>query len=418
MTNLFVSPTSTGSQVRGDSRSGQILIVFAFVFTLIIGTVALMLDGGRIYWEKRMAQSAADAAAMAGGLELVRGNSLDDADVVSWVKNDATLYKFDAREVSVLYPPQTGSHTGDRNFVEVLVERDVPMTFMRAFGVTTTTVRARATAGLQVGGEACIIALNNDSTKSALKVNGSAGLTANCGIMTNSTHSDALSNVGGGSVSASWVGVTGGYSGGGTFTPAPVSSVPAMLDPLAELPIPNIGSAPVGTSSNTAGLTTYQPGIYASEIKITGGDHLFLPGEYILEKGMKVTGGDITGSEVFFYNVNANGKQFIDISSTGDVQLSAPTSGDYKGVLFFNNRDAPSRSPGHKLARGSLNSFFEGSLYFPSQHLDWAGNPAALSRWSLVIADTLNVSGTADLQVVGPPDISEAPPAYTAVLFE
>ena len=64
-----------------DSRSGQILIVFVIAFTLVAGAVAMMLDGGRVYWEKRMAQNAADSAAMAGGHELRRGSTR----VKAWV---------------------------------------------------------------------------------------------------------------------------------------------------------------------------------------------------------------------------------------------------------------------------------------------------------------------------------------------
>jgi len=144
--------------------------------TLIAGSVALMLDGGRVYWEKRMAQNAADTAAMAGGHELRRGNDLSSGDVQGWVKQDAQLYGFSAGEITVEYPPVSGRHVGDTNFVGVLVERDVPLSFMRFFGWTTAYVKARATAGLQAGGEACIIALNNDPTRGAFTVNGTPTL--------------------------------------------------------------------------------------------------------------------------------------------------------------------------------------------------------------------------------------------------
>lgn len=403
---------------RRGSESGQILIVFVVVLTFIVGAVALMLDGGRVYWEKRMAQNAADAAAIAGGQELRRGNDLTTTEVVGWIKYDATLHKFTEDETTVYYPPVTGIHAGDTNFVEVVVERDVPLTFMHFFGWTTAKVRARATAGLQVGGEACIIALNNTAERDAFKVNGSAGLTADCGIMVNSTDPNAMRNVGTGTITASWVGVTGGYSGGATTVPTAQTGVPPVLDPLTELPIPNL-SPGAGSSTTVAGVTTFSPGYFSNQIKITGGTNVFLPGEYILEKGIAVSGNSsVTGSEVFFYNINTNGKQEISFNSNDTVQLSAPTSGDYKGILFFNNRDSPYKTPGHKLGRGTLDSFFSGALYFPSQHLDWAGNPAGSNTWSLVIADTINVSGTADLQVVGRPSAGDAPPTYTAVLFE
>lgn len=452
---------STIREPRRDPRSGQILIVFVVVFALIAGSVALMLDGGRVYWEKRMAQNAADAAAMAGGHELRRGNDLYSGDVKGWIKQDAVLHGFKDSEITVEYPPLRGSNVGNTNFVGVEVSRDVPLSFMRMFGWPTANVKAWATAGLQAGGEACIIALNNDSTRDAFKVNGTPNLTANCGIMVNSTNSNAMRNVGSGSITASWVGVTGGYSGGGSISPSPTTSVPPILDPLAELPVPSAGSLPAGTSYNAAssnafggfvgaakggvpgppgggggggggsgggggggggssgGTTTYYtPGVHNGAIKITGGTHHFNPGNYYLQKGMKITGGTITGTDVFFYNVNASGKDTIDIGGNASVQLSAPTSGTYKGILFFTDRNSPKRNPGNKIARGTADSFFEGALYFPSQDLNWAGNPSNYAKWALVIADTLQISGTSDNQVIGPPSLSQAPPAYTAVLFE
>ena len=431
---------------RGDQRSGQILIVFVVVLTFIAAAVALMLDGGRIYWEKRMAQNAADAAALAGGHELRRGHDMDSGDVKGWVKQDAVLHGFTASEVTVEYPPTTGVHDGDRNFVGVLVERDVPLSFMRMFGWATANVKARATAGLQAGGEACIIALNNDPTRGAFTVNGTPTLTANCGIMVNSTDPSAMRNVGTGSITATWVGVTGGYTGGGSITPSPTTSVPPIIDPLAELPVPAAGSAPAGTIYNAAtsnafggfvgaaqggngggnngggsgGTTTtyYTPGVHSSEIKITNGTHHFNPGIYILQDGMTITGGTVTGSDVFFYNVNSDGKGTIDIGGNASVQMTARTSGTYKGVLFFNNRNSPKKNPGNKIARGTSDSYFEGALYFPSQDLNWAGNPSSIAKWSLVIADTIQISGVVTDQVIGPPTQSQAPPAYTAVLFE
>lgn len=57
------------------------------------------------------------------------------------------------------------------------------------------------------------------------------------------------------------------------------------------------------------------------------------------------------------------------------MRLSAPTSDDFKGMLFFVNRNAPARNPGNKIARGTEDSFFSGAIYMPSPHLDFAGNP-------------------------------------------
>jgi len=404
------------SRSRGDARSGQILVIFVVVFALIAGAVAMMLDGGRVYWEKRMAQNAADAAAMAGGHELRRGSDLTTTEVVSWIKRDGQLHGFSAEEITVEYPPNRGSNNGDTNFVGVEVSRDVPLSFMRFFGWSKANVKAWATAGLQVGGDACMIALNNDPTRDSMKFNGGADFVADCGMMTNSTSPDAMRNVGGSNITASWIGVTGGYSGGGNTSPSPTTSVPPMLDPLSELPTPNPATMSAGSKSTNGGVTTWSPGVH-QQIKITGGTHVFSPGEYYVQKGIQVTGGDVSGTDVFFYNASTQPSKGIDFGGNGLIQLSAPSTGTYKGVLFFGNRETANGGSGNKLLRGNANSYFQGSLYFPSQHLDWAGNPENSNKWALVIADTINISGTSNISLQGPP-LSSAPPAYSAVLFE
>jgi len=408
---------STLASTSRNARSGQILIVFVIAFTLVAGAVAMMLDGGRVYWEKRMAQNAADSAAMAGGHELRRGSDLTTTTVINWIKDDGELHGYQASEIRVFYPPKTGIHKDDTQFVEAVVTRDVPLTFMRFFGWTTANVKGRATAGLQTGGEACMIALNNDPTQDGMRFNGTGNLTANCGLMTNSTDPSAMRNVGGGDVQASWVGVTGGYTGGGTTNPSPTTSVPPILDPLSELPVPSSSTMAMGSKTTSGGVTTYTPGYYPQGIKITGGTHVFSAGEYFTGKGIQVTGGDISGSEVFFYNGSTNPNQGIEFGGNGLAELSAPTSGTYKGVLFFGNPNTPNRGSGNKILRGNANSFFQGSLYFPSQHLDWAGNPENSNKWALVIGDTIDVSGNTNMSLLGPSG-SDAPPAYSAVLFE
>jgi len=432
------------TQINRNSRAGQTLILFAMLFVVLAGVLGLVFDGARLSFERQRAQTAADAAAIGGVQELRRGNNDNQTQVTPAAEYDAGLHGFEASDVTVHFPPVNGEHANDSNYVEVFVAKQVPTTFMRIFGPRTSTVRARSVAGLKATGDPCILVLDPDDADS-YKHNGTPILTADCGIMVNSRDSSrALRQNGSGSITATWVGVTGGASGS-NITPTPQTGVPPMVDPLASLDPPSLGSVPNGYTTSAAttsafggtsfaarggngngngnggggGDTThYWPGVYDSEIKIQNGDVVFEPGMYILEKGMKISGGTVRGSEVFFYSVNADGKQHIDIGGNASVQLSAPTSGDYKGMLFFVNRDAPDRSPGNKIARGTEDSFFSGAIYMPSQHLDFAGNPETAIHWTVVVVNTLNISGTAGVQVVAKPTTEQAPPAYRTVLWE
>lgn len=429
-----------------NSRSGQALVLFALLFVGLAGILGLALDGTRLYFEKRRAQNAADAGAIAGAQEMRRGRRDYSSDVRPAAVNDAALHDYDETQsevtVDVNVPPTSGPQAGNSDSVEVIVAKQVPTTLMRIIGPSLTTVRARAVAGLKrSAGDACVYVLSPDGRR-AFKHNGTPILQSNCGILVNSTDAEAIAELGTGCVEMTYIATAGNYTGD-CLNPTPKVEQPRVTDPMPSLQPPSTAGMASGSetkvtvgSSTLSGdvssalaanlpdlevgteVTVFSPGYYSSQIQIQNGVALFLPGTYVLEKGMKVTGGRVAGSEVFFYNVNSNGNFHIDISSNERVTLSAPTSGEYKSVLFFNNRDSPDKSPGHKLGRGTLDSYYDGALYFPSQHLDWAGNPEAYSFNTFVVANTLNISGTTDMQVLSKYDDSNAPPVYSAVFWQ
>jgi len=64
---------------------GQIMVMFALTLVGILAMVALVIDGGYLYVQRRTAQSAADAAALAGTGELSRATSQFNSTVGSAV---------------------------------------------------------------------------------------------------------------------------------------------------------------------------------------------------------------------------------------------------------------------------------------------------------------------------------------------
>jgi hypothetical protein len=389
-----------------DKRSGQVLVMFAILAGVLLVFMGLVFDGGRIYYEKIRMQAAADAGAVAGAWELQRNNS----GLVDTSAKDATKlngFEHGVQTASVQVTPDLGART-----VEVIIDQDFPTSFIRALNWNEAKVRARAVAGLAAFGEACVLALDRNADD-ALKTNGNPTLTTSCGIMSNSDSDRGLRATGASIVSATWVGVSGEAVGDEHFTPQPQENMPPMLDPLAHLTPPAYGTWPAATYNSST--NTYEcPGggcVHNNQVKITNGDHSFQPGTHVLIKGMSInTGGTVTGTDVAFYNVNASGKDHIDIAASGIVQFAAPTSGPLKGVLFYVDRNSPDKPPGNKIGRGSAGTFFKGALYFFSQHLDWAGNSSLSSAWTMVVANTINISGTADLQQIGlPPNPDDLP---------
>jgi hypothetical protein len=420
---------SNDTRQRRTGRSGQAIMLFALAFGIMAGVLGLVLDGGRIYYERNRVQMGADAGAIAGVQELRRGYNSGVSGFETRVIDDVELHGFngDNATIDVHNPPISGPNTGDNLYVEVTVDYQVPTTFMRIFGQEYSTVSARSVAGLERAGDPCIIVLN-ETVPDAFKTNGTISLTSDCGIMVNSdAPSYAARNTGGGCIAVTWFGVTGNWDGS-CITPTPKSGVTRVLDPLASMPQPSkpstAGDQDAITLWNGEKFTIFSPGYYNNKLKVTNGfdNAYFQPGMYYLEQGMQITGGSVYGNEVFFYNNDDSGNKAIDISTqtTNTITLKAQTSGPYKGMLFWYNRNSAYTNNGSRVARGSASSVYSGAFYFPSTHLDWAGNPENSLHWTMVIANTLNISGDSQVSVyrVNKPTKDQAPPSFAAVMFE
>ena len=62
-------------------------------------------------------------------------------------------------------PPSSGPRVGNAGFVEVIVTRPRPTWFMQVLGIQSSTVKARAVAGLS-DSSGCVYALNRDTSNS------------------------------------------------------------------------------------------------------------------------------------------------------------------------------------------------------------------------------------------------------------
>ncbi len=321
------------AEARGrNRRQGQILIVFAMTMPILLSMSGLVFDGGRLFWEKRMMQFAADAAAKAGAHEVLNGK---DTWVDSAAKDDTALNGFDNADaditVTVNNPPNPiGVY--NNNFVEVIISKQVPATFMRMFGVTSSTVSARAVAGVVPAGDPpCVLALN-PTMNGALTISGGAQLNANCRVMVNSNSAASITQNGSGAcVTASSIGYVNdaGYINNGSLclSPMPAGQAIAELDPYKYLAEPDLATAPVRSNRMLTlppGNQVLQPGRYIGGIKThPAGTHVkMLPGTYIVD-GYVQTSGSLTGTGVTLYNTAA-GMIIKSSRSLGTLSLTFP----------------------------------------------------------------------------------------------
>jgi hypothetical protein len=388
-----------------DEESGQALIITVLCMTCLFGFVALAADVGLMLREKRMAQTAADGAAVAGASELRTGN------VTSGARAAATLNGFTdgtgGASVIVNNPPLNGPHKapapGNTAYVEVIVSRNDPTLLMKFFGISsmTPTARAVATYGTTKG---CIYTLGNDATKPDITIVGSADITVKtCGIVDNSpspagSKNSALYLQGKATLQAASIGIVGGVgtTGNVTLTPTPITGVVPSSDPLAYLttasnPLASYGTQPSAASCSAQGtVTTLSAGCY-NGISVGSNKTLNLnPGIYVINGDLSLGAGS---------TLNGTGVTLVlwghtNIIGTPTMNLTAPTdnTNPLDGLLIYQ----PPANTNLISLQGNAGSTLAGIVYAPSAPVQLQGNAGATIALDFVVS-TLTLIGNATL---------------------
>ena len=219
---------------EGNGQSAVWLAVFLGM--LALGFMALAVDTGYFFHEKRMAQSAADAASIAAAEEASAGepgNMQAAANALAKMNGfDSSAPTYPAT-VQINSPPKYGNYAGSSGYTEVIVSRQIPTLLLGVVNPSkaTLTVGARAVSGGGQSAPTCIcleagsgmgLNMSNDAQLSASNCGitvdsravlrggrGSAGINA-LSLGTVSTNWDNSSNVNnGGTISSTTKVVTG-----------------------------------------------------------------------------------------------------------------------------------------------------------------------------------------------------------------
>jgi hypothetical protein len=382
--------------------------------TVIVGIVALGIDGGRSMEERRYAQAVADAAALAAAGDLytnwwtnhgkdISGSAKSAAETVAasnGYANDGVM-----SIVTVNNPPKSGAFAGQANFVEVIVEYHLTRTFAAIFTREDLVIRARAVA---VGRPARmgLICLNSSSA-GAFTNKALALAVLNEPIIVNSSDAAAFDQAAFGVVAASSIQVTGNYvnPGGAIMIGRIQTGVRPTADPLRKLAAPALGGTKVQSAKpvviNSLLPTVLQPGVYQGGIQIKGASVVTMqPGVYIMEGGgFQVSGlSTVLGTEVMIYNTSgAYAAGAISINTLGKVALVAPLSGAYQGIGIFQDR---SLNQGIAITGNGLTAV-GGTVYAPAAPVTLAGLAAVGvdTLGGAYICDTMQVSGIGGINI-------------------
>jgi len=390
-------------------QRGQVFVIISSALLAMLGIGALAIDTGGLWATRRMMQSAADAAAMAGADAIAI--SANTTNVTSSAKSASAQNGFTDGSsttrssynvsVSVYSPPQSGPFSSNSNAVEVKVSQSQPTYFMRVLGWSSVPVTADAVA-LTVSGGSCVYAL--DSTASgAVTVTGTGSINSQCCLYDNSNNSSALTVSGGGTITAPLVGVVGGTNVNGGGSTPPSTGIAAFGDPLAYVGEPSVGSCSSYSTTNIGSTQTLNQGLYCGGLKLNAGANVtFNPGTYVINGGgLTVVGGaTVSGTGVTFFLTGKNKSSSapdnyggVNIASGATVNLSAPCSsgsGGIEGMLFFQDRAITNGV--NSVINGSSTAVFSGALYFPTTQLTYSGTSG--SSYTLIVADQVKIAGT------------------------
>lgn len=378
---------------------GDVVVLGVVGVAALVAFAALAIDVGRLRLEKRQLQAAADAAAVAGALEISNCNGTAACTNMQTAAKQALIENgFTASSIHVVTQCAAGSASGvnltlnngpcalgstsqdpnygNASYVEAEVRQSVTMTFAQVLGIPSFPVTARAEAGLG-NSTTCLYTSTSTSDQSTsgpvgMLLNGGT-INASCGLMDDSGSSNALESDAG-TFTSTGFSVHGGWGidNGGTFNPKPTTHVTGVSDPLSDLTPPQEGPLQQSNNYSPGSNVTLQPGAYLGGMNINSGITVTLsPGTYYMGGSIN-DGGTLlaTGGVTIYFSSGS-----LTMNSGSTAQIVAPTSGTYAGIAIYQN---PSDTTS-MIINGNSSARYEGAIYAPGAQLtlNSAGNTAA-----------------------------------------
>ncbi len=397
--------------VRADSGGGVAIMVGLLMPVMVLG-MGLGTETGYQYMTQRNLQYAADLSAHAGGVRLRAGDAKTAIDAAALLVATKAGFVASNGSFKLNTPPATGPNAGKARSVEVLLTKTQARFFSAIISQQPVVIRARAVANVVASpSSACVLALA-PTVPRAISISGSTDVSlVGCDVASNSNASDAfwMAN------SSAKLEVGCVHSVGGAVASSnlrllscakPNEYAPVVRDPYADVAEPS-ANIPCATDKNAS---VFQPtyahpsGVLA--MRFCGGLDVkskvtFKPGLYIIDGGdFSLNGNDIVSSSeagiaaagTTFY---LTGSATIKFTGGGSLDMQAPTSGPYAGILFFASRSQSGLS--HEI-RGNFGSTTQGALYAPTSAIIFSGNSTTTNGCTQVIGRTVEFTGSSTLR--------------------
>lgn len=440
------------------SERGQVLIFVVFGMLALVGMTGLAVDGGNAYSDRRHAQNAADTAALAAGLTLIRntdvqtgllnpggwtaahdagmaraaGNGYNNAGLNTVTVNRCSDSGVNCTLPNPLPPLPDGSADSLSNYVHVAITSHINTYFARVLGIPQMTNAVEAIAKAipphpipWYNGSALVATMpgckgggwpNDPFTttgNSVTLVTGAGGVFVNSDCSNyalTSNNNTSMSSVSG-------ICVVGGVNPGGLLNPAPTHNCSQVDSQLYQQPSVNDSSCTANGTIVTLSPGNYlaSPGRYNSTFpNVTPAGTLRLAkGIYCLENGLSLSsnwnfttdidgngtfdGSDGSDEGVLFYVPHGN----VTFNGGSNVHIGAINkTGTPLGVKGYLIYLPPTNNSTVKLAGGNGSTFI-GTILAPASLMTIEGGSSgdSLNLECQIIGYSVNLAGGGTLNI-------------------
>ncbi len=382
--------TLQSSLTRGSER-GQLAVITGLVAVPLAMIVAISVEMVALTAERSRMQSAVDAAALAAARQA--SLSMSSESISAYAINFAN------QQVTDLSPRLKINFTtrqGDKNTVEVIGLAHRDSFFGNLVPPGGFTIRVRATAESLNQQPLCVLGLRDRAGDSAISVNGNAHIQANnCLVHSNGTiRSAELGRVSAGAIATRFrvfgTGFSPAVNAGALMISNPFQS--RQITARANCPSRNDNDKIVLDARGTFNLSA---GVHKWHLVVTDQATLSLrPGDHYFCNGLRVEGAAaLRGKDVaLLFERGA-----LVAEDAARLDLTGRATGPWAGFLvasdFSNQSNMVVSSPNvDKLL---------GAIYLANANLeiDSAGSVAEDSKWSVVIAQNVRLTGNSRLVI-------------------
>jgi Flp pilus assembly protein TadG len=409
-------------------RRGNVAVMSALLMVPFVGSLSLAGDLAIGFLTNRSMQNAADSAALAAATNGDATHTDSGSPAVYMYQREAlavaSRYGFTGGAANVTVTTTTVTNAQNANCpasvaqcFQVTISKLIPLylSSLVGYGGNATlngrpALRVASTAiaaPYQGAANFCVLALDpSHDTAASADVTGGNTVLQNCSMQVNSSNASAFTMTGG-SLTAQAVDIVGAYSrSGGSLLAALNVYAPSISDPYTGLYATNdvnslvTQNCPVANNHvNISQSKTISPGVYCGGLNISGGTVVLSPGVYILQGGkFSVSGGIASGAGVTVILTcgsppcSTTSSGWATASLTGGISnFSAPTTGPWAGMLFYQDYHDPTGNNDKDSLTGGLNTL-NGALYFPTQPLTYTGGTAS-APCTEIVAWTVTFTG-------------------------